>query len=243
MSEVKLANYLSKSNFNPPIGPRQFTPVILSDSKGKYLKDNIVNSFDNNIVWWCRSGANIEDSFKWLKANIDNKLKTLVKIRLYIWLGTCNLTSKDKGIHISLRSTNDDTVNHIIEQLHTFQTFLAGYPQVQYTFLEIPVYSIIHWNKSHNHPDTTIFKEQQTLLENQVQKVNDEIRKLNCEIGTNSPDFSKFLKASTRHRTRSKYTTWKYFNFNLYRDGIHPGQSLARVWLREIGDRIKTQCW
>ena len=89
-----------------------------------------------------------------------------MKIRLYIWFGTFNLTSKDKGIHISLRFTNDDTVNHIIEQLHKFQKFLAGYPQVQYTFLEIPVYSIIHWNKSYNHPDTTIFKEQQTLLEN-----------------------------------------------------------------------------
>jgi hypothetical protein len=32
-----------------------------------------------------------------------------------------------------------------------------------------------------------------------------------------------------------------YYNFKLYKDGVHPTQKLARprVWLREIVDRIK----
>jgi hypothetical protein len=47
------------------------------------------------IVWWCKKGAKIEGSLAWLKRNIDRNLQNLGDIALYVWLGTCNLTSKD----------------------------------------------------------------------------------------------------------------------------------------------------
>ena len=143
MSEQKLTNYLNKSTFSTPIGPRHHIPVILSDSKGIYLKNNIIHPFDNNIVWWCKGGSTIEQSLAWLKRNINAKLRTLGPIRLYIWLGTCTLTGKGKTPHIALTSNNDDSVYHIIRNLNNFKDFLANYHQVQVTFLEIPVYSIL----------------------------------------------------------------------------------------------------
>ena len=109
MSEQKLTNYLNKSTFSTPIGPRHHIPVILSDSKGIYLKNNIIHPLDNNIVWCCKGGSTIEKSLAWLKRNIDAKLRTLGPIRLFIWLGTCNLTRKGKTPHIALTSNNDDS--------------------------------------------------------------------------------------------------------------------------------------
>jgi len=245
MSETKLVNYLNKSIFEPPSGPCHHTPVILSDSKGNRLRDSIIHPFDNNIVWWCKGGSPIENSLAWLKRNLDAKLLTLGPIRLYIWLGTCNLTTKPKGKkpYITLTTTKEHSVEHIISTLHEFKVYLASHHQVDLTFLEIPIYSITTWNRFKKHPDPSLFKEQDRDLQQQVAKVNEEIRKLNSELNTISPDFSKFLKASSRHRTRSKRETKHYYNFNLYRDGVHPGQNLARVWLREIGDRIKRECW
>jgi hypothetical protein len=35
-------------------------------------------------------------------------------IALYVWLGTCNLTSKDKSRFISLSSQNSETIDHIL---------------------------------------------------------------------------------------------------------------------------------
>jgi lysophospholipase L1-like esterase len=243
MSEQKLTNYLNNSTFSTPIGPRHHIPVMLSDSKGIYLKNNIIHPFDNNIVWWCKGGSTIEKSLAWLEHNIDAKLRTLGPIRLYIWLGTCNLKRKGKTPHIALTSNNDDSVKHIIRNLNNFKEFLANYHQVQVIFLEIPVYSIVSWNRYHHHIDPTDFKEQDRDLQQQISKVNQEIRQRNSDLQTNSPDFSKFLKASARHRRRSQRDTWHYYNFKLYKDGVHPTQKLARVWLREIVDRIREACW
>ena len=104
MSESKLSKYLQKTVVNVPAGSRLRTPVILSDSKGFSLRNQITHPFDNNIVWWCKKGAKIEESLAWLKRNIDRNLQNLGDIALYVWLGTCNLTSKDKSRFIYVQS-------------------------------------------------------------------------------------------------------------------------------------------
>jgi hypothetical protein len=48
------------------------------------------------IVWLPKSGAKIEDSTQWLKSNISKKIINYGDIWLYVWMGTCNLTSKNK---------------------------------------------------------------------------------------------------------------------------------------------------
>jgi hypothetical protein len=58
----------------------------------------------------CKKGAKIEGSLAWLKRNIDRNLQNLGDIALYVWLGTCNLTSKDKSRFISLSSQNNETL-------------------------------------------------------------------------------------------------------------------------------------
>jgi hypothetical protein len=214
----------------------------------------------------------------WLKRNIDRNLQNLEDIALYFWLGTCNLTSKDKSRFISLSTQNNETLDHIIRTLLEFKSFLADYTQVKLTFLEVPIYSMAvaqwrqmrqmphfwngkcnllkankiffffkiclnspplphfiqtrttavyslkNWNEHCKHKDPSTFKDQDKQLQAQIITLNKEIRKLNLDLNTNSPDFSVFLKASCRHRTRSRHDTWYYYNFSLYIDCIHPGQ-------------------
>ena len=59
-----------------------------------------------------KSGAKIEDGTQWLKSNISKKIINYGDIWLYVWMGTCNLTSKNKK-YISLKSENDEEVDKL----------------------------------------------------------------------------------------------------------------------------------
>jgi hypothetical protein len=55
------------------------------------------------------------------RRNIQNKVNELGSIHFYIWLGTCNLTTKDKSVYISLAfaETNDAiaVITNLFKQL------------------------------------------------------------------------------------------------------------------------------
>ena len=241
MSETKLVKYLQR-----PVAPvndsLNYTPVILSDSKGFCLRNQITNPVDRHIKWWCKSGSKVQDSYSWLNNNIHSRIKNIGKIHIYIWLGTCNLTTKCKK-KITLNSQGDQTVDYIVQYFNKFIELLNQYPSSKLTFLEVPVYSIKGYNKS---TDDNLNQEYKTLdkeLERQIFVLNGHIRQLNTQLNASSPNFSIHLKVSSKRRTRSRTETVHYFNYSLYSDGIHPKQNLALVWLREISERIKTDCW
>ena len=119
MTEKKLQRYLKK-NLEPPSGQKTHIPVVLSDSKGERLSrvvssNNIVES---SIIWWYKKGDTIEKRYEWLSENLSSKLRLLGSIHLYIWLGTCNLTTIDKNHYISLTTDPEATLKNIIEYYH-----------------------------------------------------------------------------------------------------------------------------
>ena len=91
MTENKLRKFISKPR-EPPSGKRTHQPIILTDSKGNYLKKYACHDVEKQIVWLPKSGAKIEDSTQWLKSNISKKIINYGDIWLYVWMGTCNLT-------------------------------------------------------------------------------------------------------------------------------------------------------
>jgi hypothetical protein len=115
MSQSKLQKYLNKQRPNIT-GHRLRVPVLLSDSKGLYLKDHARDHpVERQIDWWCKKGASIKDTITWLNQNIDKKNRFLGDISLYVWLGTCNLTSKDKNGNISLTCWGNHTIDTVIK--------------------------------------------------------------------------------------------------------------------------------
>ena len=161
MSETRLTKFLQLP-WHPSVGTKHITPVIISDSKGIYLKNQIQHPEKQNIIWRCKKGASIEERLHWLGANIDSEIKELGNIHVYIWLGTCNLTKKGKKLSIALAATD------IIESLQKFKDILKPYPNSRPTVLEIPHYSIIHWNTSRSQPNPDTFKDQDEQLQHQT---------------------------------------------------------------------------
>jgi hypothetical protein len=57
-------------------------PVVLSDSKGLYLKSSVSQRVEQNILWWCESSRRTSKGVNWLKENLPRKIRLLGNIHL-----------------------------------------------------------------------------------------------------------------------------------------------------------------
>lgn len=244
MTEKKLRDYMRRPFVNPST-IKTLIPVVLSDSKGGYLKSEVSNNntVEQSIIWWAQSSATIQDRITWLKENLHNKIRLLGNIHLYVWLGTCNLTTKDKGGFISLSPKG--SVDLLMNNFREIIKLLASYPESKITILEVPIYSIAKYNSTHHHPDISKFADQDVDLMTEILELNTRIKNLNQELQSTSPSFNRSLYSNTKHRSQDRnfLTTRPSYNINLYFDGIHPKPLLARVWLRKLANQIKADCW
>ncbi|CAG2220939.1 unnamed protein product [Mytilus edulis] len=244
MTEHKLEKYLKKT-FNPPIGPSRLVPVVLSDSKARYLQSECKLSPEIDIKWWFKSGQTSTSGLAWLKDNLASKIGHLDNISLYVWLGTCDFTDYSRCDKIiTLKHNPEEAASQLINNLKEFATLLAEYPGCKITFLEIPIFSIYIWNRLHDHPDPNRFKADDNTLIKQILVVNDQIRALNNDHSSRSPSFSADIYHPISCNSKNTHRHGRdLYNFNLYLDGIHPKSALARVWLRKLAHRIKLDCW
>ena len=195
MSEKKIRDYLQTQR-SPTLGSRALKPVILSDSKGNYLKDQVLHPEDRQIVWWNKRGTNIKNSLHWLEKNIKSKINELGNIHLYIWLGTCDLTTKDKDGTISLATQHSETSKNVLEELKKFKLLLQPYPNSKITFTEIPHYSITKWNGRVKKSPTEDRINQDQELHQQIVDLNTQIQDLNSSPNVRSPLLNLHLEAS-----------------------------------------------
>ncbi|CAG2200710.1 unnamed protein product [Mytilus edulis] len=100
MSEGKLKKYL-KRPLPPIIGNKLLTPVILTDSKGFGLWDQVSTQVELEIRWWCKSSRTSQKGFTWLQQNIAQNIERIGNIHLYVWLGTCDLTTMTVNLYLS----------------------------------------------------------------------------------------------------------------------------------------------
>jgi hypothetical protein len=242
MSKGKLHKYLARP-FQNPTGTQTITPIILSDIKGYSLRDQATNIVEQSIKWWCRAGRNSTQALDWLRQNIDEQIGHYDNIALYIWIGTCDLTTKNKQ-YISLTSCDNSSLANIKVNFEGIITILDSYPACTLTFLEIPVYSIYELNKSKGHKDVNQFKEQDEQLLGQIHSLNEYIRHLNSRTEKISPNFSQDLSHKKSNKSKNKHLlTRDNYNFQLYRDGVHPHPELARTWMRKLAVKIRDECW
>ena len=167
----------------------------------------------------------------------------ITSLYIYIWIGTCDLTRKNKQ-YISLANHDNSSLNTIKENVEEIATILQSYPAYTLTFLEIPVYSIYELNKYKGHKEPNQIKEQDEQLISQVRALNDYIRKLNIRLQKTSPNFSQDIYHKKSSNSKNKHQLLRdSYNFTLYRDGVHPARELARTWLRKIAIKIREECW
>lgn len=217
------------------------TPIILSDSKAKYLKYARSLPVEFNIVWWYQSGATARDRYLFLKDNIEQAVNRYQNIVLYVWLGTCDLTKFIDNKCIDLRSADSNSsVNDIIREFRNIYTLISTYATVELVFLEIPVYSIVGWNKSRGHKNPEQFQASNYNLESQINIVNRFIRETNLILHKHSPKFSLDLQNCRKGSTSVSRFSYKFNAF--YLDGVHPSQKLSKLWLLRIVSLIIVDC-
>jgi len=129
-------------------------------------------------------------------------------IWLYIWIGTCNLTSKNKN-YIALRSQTNAEIEYIKTIYKEIIEIIKKYPGSKLTFLETSIYSIKKWNAGKGHKNPETFNEQDEQLSEQIYQLNGIVRDLNKELGSHSPEFSSDLLINNKHRSGSKRTPKK----------------------------------
>ena len=211
------------------MGNKQLTPVILTDSKAKYLIEHCSTEIESQIRWRYKSGQSTEKGYNWFQRNIEKEIDHLDNIHIYIWLGTCDLTDYD-GTFVRL-STDENIVNSLLDKYQKFIELFKPYPACKITFLEVPPYSILEFNKYRKHDNYVSFKKQDDQLLQIIVKINEHIRRINSTLNTFSPNFG--VDVSHHHTiatSKSKKITIRdqYF-FDLYKDGIHPDSDLAKV--------------
>jgi hypothetical protein len=66
MTDHKLLRYISKT-FVLPGDPIRLVPVIITESKAKYIKNYCINPIENSIKWWFKPGQNSTQGLAWLR--------------------------------------------------------------------------------------------------------------------------------------------------------------------------------
>lgn len=228
-------------------------PILLADSKGNYLRQHASDIYQPfcDIEFQCRGGAKFEDYYIWLKRNLARKVQQFPYIVLYIFLGTCDLTSitpysKDTSKsrvkrYIELRHSDDNACfSYVRGQIDKYCQFISNFPTVSVVFLEIPPYSIQEWNKYQGHPNPKSFLSQDLILYERISIINDYIKSLNQAKCVRSPRFDQDLRRVRKSQGDSHKRT--SLNFSNYKDGIHTKPLLARCWMKRILLQIFADC-
>lgn len=110
MSEKKIRDYLQTQRYVTVV-KRYLRPVVLSDSKGVYIKDQVSHPDDRQIIWLKKRVIKVPTPAG------EKTLKTK-----YIWLGTCDLKTKNKDHIIHVASQHSDTLTNVFEKLQKFKS-------------------------------------------------------------------------------------------------------------------------
>lgn len=230
MSNSQLLKYLERPMEFKSLVSR---PVLISDSKGVYLKRHLDLLKKSRIFvqFECRPGARFANFITWLKKNLSNLVQQHGWITLYIWLGTCDTTQKS-GIYIDLRYVDSTLcVKNIVQHIDLFVSFIGQFKEGVPIFLEIPPYSVVEWNRAKGHSNPQIFKEKDKTLNETIGILKDYIKNVNSVCLVTGPRFKLDLLKYRKEKGKCQRVS---YNFQLYVDDIHPCSMLARVWLKRL---------
>lgn len=237
MSERRLRkNTLSNVDQSAPL---YYKPVVISDSKGRYLKlcVNRDSPLENCVEWYYKSGSTSSDVVQWARRNVVKLTSKYRNVCMYVWVGTCDLTVKE-GRLISLRTNIEQQQNKLEQNLVSINEICKAH-NIKTVFLHVPYYSIKIWCESRGYscPPSVVNDDRQ--LSSTIDSVNNFIDNLNSSSNVMSPKLNQDLVRS--RKAKGKKTRYS-LNFNLLTDGIHPTETLARSWLVSIIRNISRTC-
>ena len=237
MSLKKCRKFLRNTEgFDNDLPPIKRQPIVLGDSKVGYLRAQASSYIENEIEWWYGPGWDSTTGRKYLLSKIEDAILTYGRVHLYVWLGTCNLTVKPKKyVYLNPRH---GCAQFILDCERIAR--LARRRKFKLTFLEIPYYSIRKWNqlKGHLAPDKFIIRDK--VLEKRTKVVNEHLHRINRLNQVEFRSLNVDLELTKKNKGRRPK---KFYNHNLYKDGIHPLPELSKCWLRKLTLQIRKDCY
>ena len=87
MSMAKIEKFLrDTTDFDQGLQNPRVTPIVLSDSKGRYLESQISSQIERLVIWWCGGGWNSDKGLSFLTDNIRNAQCRHGRVHVYVWL-------------------------------------------------------------------------------------------------------------------------------------------------------------
>lgn len=208
-----------------------FTAILLTSSKGFSIQKHSDLIKPNFISFQNKAGGKFPERFSWAQHNLSKQLEYFGNIKLFVWLGTCDITQKS-GKYCSLSHGSDsEFMSYVTYWVDKF-IVLCQSLGVPLSFINIPPYSISIWNRVKGHSDPESFLIDDATVLRRISILNDYFTTVNSTLtGNYSPNF---LVIVTSHRKRKNGFSKSKINYSLYTDGIHPSSILARCWMKKI---------
>ena len=119
MSENRLKKHCAAVTTDAYHSRLSWTPIVISDSKGRYLKEF---SDHRDILFIHKGGWTSSQLFSYLHKNLRKLLQKNNRRSLYIWVGTCDFTEKH-GRLIRLRPKQSDVLENCVVICGVFRIF------------------------------------------------------------------------------------------------------------------------
>jgi hypothetical protein len=103
------------------------------------------------------------------------------------------------------------------------------------------VYSIYEHSKYKGQTDSE-FKKLDNELLSQINELSQNSREINTGLNNISPVFSTVLSRQHWKNSKTKQTPRDQYNYNLLKEGLHPGINVVKVWLKKLELQIKKDC-
>ena len=215
--------------------PKYQRLVILSDSKGNYLRTECNKLKDKHleIIWWTLGGRNTHTGLKFLTENI-NKIQDGVQTMVLFWHFTCDITRKENSFIYPRHRSSQELIEKITPYLNTLKEIHQAETSIDIGILEAPPIFTREWNRQKELANWEIIDDSE--LHDQIVELNQRIRETNVELGYKSPRF----ECDFQHRRRNKRKrpgltkTREFWNPILLKDGVHPVGIVALKWLVKI---------
>ena len=171
-------------------GEFQFRDIFfLSDSKGRYIQNEVNSSDSVKICFIYRRGFVIDNpKFRLCLHRSRSSTNSIV----FVWLGSCEFTEKDRNSKITLKP-KINVAKGVSDYEKFKRDILSFQSSAEVYFIETPTPYINVWNQMHGHEiDKNLDKELCSILS----YFNEKLRELNSPL--KPPSISQDLVQSSK---------------------------------------------
>ena len=227
MSLSKLQHFVEKPLPTRANHSQISVPILISDSKGRYLERNFTRDSLVNLKFNCVSGRTTKQGIDILERDLPSYLEQFSSVIIYVWLGTCDVTDKI-GNFIYAKPEQSQPVNFILSQYSRAINIVNSYENCRIKFIEVPPISITDFNCTRTGCNSDEYRLQDRLVHRYISELNREIKLLNLTVNESTLGFSNDVIRFRKGRNRKQRQS---INLHLLLDGVHPISVLAKCWL------------